>query len=82
MVIVASTCWLWLALIVLVDLSLISFLVDATVKSLDDAVLPAANWVLELLDDADGLKDSTKVTITADLILSFQNTVGKPFVAD
>ena len=64
------------------DLSLISSLVDATVKSLDDAVLPAANWVLELLDDADGLKDSTKVTITADLILSFENTVGKHFVVD
>ena len=46
------------------------------------SVLPAANWVLELLYDADGLKDSTKVTINADLILSFQNTVGKPYVAD
>ena len=46
-------------------------LVDATVKSLDYAVLPAANWVLELLDDADGLNDSTTVTITADLILFF-----------
>ena len=43
---------------------------------------PLISWVLELLDDANGLKDSTKVTITADLILSFQNTVGKPFVAD
>ena len=64
------------------DPSLISSLVDATVKSLHDAVLPAANWVLELIDDADGLKDSTKETSTADLILSFQNTVGKPFVAD
>ena len=61
---------------------MISSLVDATVKSLDDAVLPAANWVLELLDDADGLKDSIKVTITADKNLSFQNTVGKAFVAD
>ena len=60
------------------DISLISSLDDATIKSLDDAVLPVANWVLELLDDADGLKDFTKVTITADLILSFQNTVGKP----
>ena len=36
------------------DLSLISSLVDATVKSLDDAVLPAANWVLELLDRLEG----------------------------
>ena len=31
------------------DLSLIFPLVDATVKSLDDAVLPAANWVLSFL---------------------------------
>ena len=46
------------------------------------SVLPAVKWVLELIYDAGGLKDSTKVTINADLILSFQNTVGKPFVAD
>ena len=32
------------------DLSIISSLVDATLHMLDDAVLPAANWVLELLD--------------------------------
>ena len=38
--------------------------------------------MLELLDDADDMKDSTKVTITADKIFFFQNTVGKPFVAD
>jgi hypothetical protein len=50
---------------------LISSLVDATVKSLDDAILPTANWVMELLDDIDSLKDSTKVTITADRILEY-----------
>lgn len=33
------------------DLSVISTLVEATINSLDDALLPAANWVLELLDD-------------------------------
>ena len=66
------------------DLSLISSLVDATVQSLDDAVLPGANWVLELLaiDNIDDLKTATKVTIDADKILSFQNTIAKPFVAD
>ncbi len=32
----------------------------ATIKSLNDAVLPAANWVLQLLYNFDGLKDSTK----------------------
>ena len=64
------------------DLSLISSLVDATVQSLDDAVLPGANWVLELLDSIDDLKTATKVTIDAEKILSFQNTIAKPFVAD
>ena len=64
------------------DLSLISSLIDATVQSLDDAVLPRANWVLELLDNIDDLKTATKVTIDADKILSFQNTIAKPFVAD
>ena len=64
------------------DLSLISSLVDATVQSLDDAVLPGANWVLELLDNIDDLKTATKVTIDADKILSFQNTIAKPFAAD
>ena len=65
-----------------IDLSLISSLVDATVQSLDDAVLPGANWVLELLDNIDDLKTATKVTIDADKILSFQNTIAKPLVAD
>ena len=64
------------------DLSLISSLVDATVQSLGDAVLPGANWVLELLDNIDDLKTATKVTIDTEKILSFQNTMAKPFVAD
>ena len=32
------------------DLSLISSLVDATLNSLNDAILPSANWVLQLQD--------------------------------
>ena len=32
------------------DLTAISGLVDSTLLTLDDALLPAANWVLELLD--------------------------------
>ena len=45
------------------DLSLISSLVDATVQSLGDAVLPGANWVLELLDNIDDLKTATKLML-------------------
>ena len=33
-----------------IDLTAIAPLVDATLNTLDDATLPAANWVLELLD--------------------------------
>ena len=62
------------------DLSLISSLVDTTVQSLDDAVLPGANWMLELLDNIDDLKTATKVTIDADKII--QNTIAKPFDAN
>ena len=45
-------------------------------------MLPGANWVLKLLDNIDDLKTATKVTIEADKILSFQNTIAKPFIAD
>ena len=38
--------------------------------------------MLELLDNIDDLKTATKVTFDADKILSFQNTIAKPFVAD
>ena len=64
------------------DLSLISSLVDANDQSLADVVFPGANWLLKLLDDNNDLKSSTKVTIDAEEILSFQNTNGKHFVAD
>ena len=41
------------------DLSVISGIVDATLHTLEDAVLPAANWVLQLLD----IKDEMETTI-------------------
>ena len=63
------------------DLSLISTLVDATIQTMDDAVLPAANWVLELLDQADDLHTSTGVLMDASKISSFQDSHAKPFVA-
>ena len=48
-----------------IDLTAIVSLVDATLDTLDDATLPIANWVLELLDE---------------IISSFQEQVAKPFV--
>ena len=41
------------------DLSVIPSLVDASRSSLDDAVLPSANWVLELIDNHECLQEAT-----------------------
>ena len=62
------------------DLSRICSLVNAVLVSLDDAITPAANWVLELLDCKDGLQHATGEVISADKIRRFQETVGTPFV--
>jgi len=63
-----------------IDLTVIARLVDATLNTLDDAILPAANWVLELLDAKDDLQAATDVEITIAIITSFQERVAKPFV--
>ena len=47
-----------------VDLSLISSLVDATLNSLDDAILPSANMVLQLQDAREELKAATSIEVT------------------
>ena len=64
------------------DLSIISSLVDATLNSLDDAMLhvPGANWVLELLDAREDLEIATEEKVTQLDIFSFQDKVSKPFV--
>ena len=62
------------------DLSLISSLVAATLNSLDDAILPSANWVLQLQDARERLKAATGIEITHLDICSFQERVGKPFI--
>ena len=62
------------------DLSLISSLVDATLNSLDDAILPLANWVLQLQDTREELKVATGIEVTHLHICSFQERVGKPFI--
>ena len=63
-----------------IDLTVIARLVDATLNTLDDAILPAANWVLELLDAKDDLEAATDVEITTAIITSFQERVAKPLV--
>ena len=62
------------------DLSLISSLVDATLNSLDDAILPSANLVLLLQDAREELKAATAIEVTHLDICSFQERVGKRFI--
>ena len=63
------------------DVTIISSLVEATLSTLDDALTPAANWVLALRDIENTLEESTSIKITMDDIKSFQNNVGIPFVS-
>ena len=62
------------------DLSLIPSLVDATLNSLDDAILHSANWVLQLQDAREELKEGTGIEVTHLDICSFQERVAKPFI--
>ena len=54
------------------DLSLISSLEDDILNSLDDAILPSANWVLQLQDAREELKAATGIEVTHLDICSFQ----------
>ena len=52
------------------DLSIISGIVDATLHTLEDVALPAANWVLQLL----GIKHEMKITIGISLTIWISQT--------
>ncbi len=62
------------------DLTMISTLVEATLIGLDEATLPSANWVLELMDEKSSLELVTGIAISSDDIQSFQEKVAKPFI--
>ena len=64
------------------DLSVISSIVDATLHTLDDTVLPSANWVLELLDKREHLEEeAVGIKVTLADIITFQEQAAKPFIA-
>ena len=58
------------------DLSLISSQVDAILNSLDDAILPTANWVLQLQDAREELKAATDIEVTH-LVMLFTRMSGQ-----
>jgi len=55
----------------------ISSLVDTTLHTLDDTLLPAANWVLELQDIHEKF---TKPSYSYEDIMKFQNEITRPFL--
>ena len=60
---------------------MISSIVDAVLHALDDAITPAAYWVLELLDSKDDFQQATREIVSADKIHTYQETVQTQFVA-
>ena len=56
-------------------------LVDATLESLDDAILPSANWDLKLLECSDDIQKAMGELINTTKIQSFQESVAKPYIA-
>ena len=53
---------------------------DATLNSLDDAILPSENWVLQLQDAREEIKAATGIEVTHLDICSFQERVSEPFI--
>ena len=58
------------------DLSMISSLLDEVLHTLEDAITPAADRVLELLDSKGDHQQATGEIFSADKIHTFQETVG------
>ena len=58
---------------------MISILLDATLHSIDDAVLSSSNWVLELLEVAQDLETAIEEQITQEdtYISTFQEKIGQ-----
>ena len=54
-----------------IDLTAIASLVDATLNIRDDAILPVANWVLQLLDIENDFEAANDTKITTESITSF-----------
>ena len=60
-----------------IDLTSITPLVDSTLNTLDNVILPAAKWVSELMDAKDEIEEATNIEITTESITTFQEQVAK-----
>ena len=62
------------------DLSMIYSLLDATLHSIDNAVISSSNWILELLEAAQDLETAIEEQITQEDISTFQEKIGQCFI--
>jgi hypothetical protein len=62
------------------DLAAISSLVNSTLQTLDDALLPAAIWVFDLVDAREEIEAATKIKVPMDAITSFQENTTRSFL--
>ena len=63
------------------DLSVISSPVQATLQTLDDTALLAANRVLDVLDESNKLEKAAGIKFTQADTTAFQDKLAKSFVA-
>ena len=61
-------------------LFMIYSLLDATLHSIDDAVLSSSNWILELLEAAQDLETAIEEQITQEDIYNFQEKIAQCFI--
>ena len=63
------------------DLLIVASLVDSTLHTLEDAVTPAANWVLELLEECVNLETIAIATLKDNISLQGEETVKKAMIS-
>ena len=63
-----------------IDLSMIYSLLDATLHSIENALLSSSNWVLELLEAAQDLETAIEEQITQEDISTFREKISQCFI--
>ena len=55
-----------------IDLTAITPLVDVTLNTLYNVILPVAKWISELMDAKDEIEEATNIEIPSESITTFQ----------
>ena len=61
------------------DITLVSSLVDGTLQSMDDVLDPAAQWVQDLQEVKEEMKNEVGINFSSGDVESFQSRVTEPF---